>query len=285
MKSTTRVCGAIVALGVTVATSLGVASPSGAGEPAPDVAVTIDSDRFISMPETIRPGVNTFDITSEKTSSFQLAQPAEGYTVEEAVRDIEQGLNKGRVRPLKRFERNVTLYGGATSRPDVPATFVVSLPAGTYWAVDVRTNDADKFFTFTVEGEDTGNTMSEVKTIRAVGGEDWAKRPRTIPRTGMLGFGNDSTENHFIAMAKLKKGKDVRDFRRWIRGLMRGEEGRPPVKFGVGYDNGVASPGVEFQTNYTLPRGRYVVTCWWPDADMDVMPHAFMGMIRGIRVG
>ena len=36
--------------------------------------------------------------------------------------------------------------------------------------------------------------------------------------------------------------------------------------------------------NYSLPRGDYVLVCFWPDANMGGMPHAFMGMYRGIKV-
>ena len=36
--------------------------------------------------------------------------------------------------------------------------------------------------------------------------------------------------------------------------------------------------------NYRLPRGNYVLVCFWPDASMGGMPHAFMGMYRGIKV-
>ncbi len=279
-----RACGVLAVLGITMA-SLSVALPAEAGEPAA-VEVTIDAARDVSMPDTIQPGVNTFHITSEKESAYQLLLPDAGYSLDQAVNDIEKGIEQGRVKPFKRFERKVTLYGGATSTPDRPGTLVVSLPAGTYWALDTRAKtDADRFFTFEVAGEDTGNTMPVVKTLKAVRSADWAKRPKSIPRSGMLGFLNSSSENHFVAMAKLKKGKDTRDFKRWIKGLTQGEGGRSPVKFGVGFDNGVASPGVEFQTNFRMPRGRYVVTCWWSDPDMDMMPHAFMGMIRGIRVG
>ncbi len=283
MIRATRTCGVLAVLGITMATSLSVAVPAEAGATAP-TEVSIDDHRMLTMPETLQPGVNTFHVTSEKTSSFQLILPAADYTIDEAVADIENGLNKGRVKPFKRFERKVTLYGGVTSTPDEPATMVVSLPAGTYWALDTRTNDADKFFTVEVTGEDTGAAMPDVKTVRAIGSTEWAKRPRTIPRSGLLGFVNGSTENHFVAISKLKKGKDVRDFKQWIKGLSQGEGGRPPVRFGVGFDTGVASPSVEFQANYEVPRGRYVLTCWWSDADMDMMPHAFMGMIRGIRV-
>ena len=35
---------------------------------------------------------------------------------------------------------------------------------------------------------------------------------------------------------------------------------------------------------YRLPKGNYVLTCFWPDASMGGMPHAFMGMYRVVKV-
>jgi hypothetical protein len=35
---------------------------------------------------------------------------------------------------------------------------------------------------------------------------------------------------------------------------------------------------------YSLSHGHYVLLCWWPDAEMGGMPHAFMGMFRGITL-
>ena len=283
MFRATRACGVLAALGLTMATSLSVALPAEAGEPAP-VEVSIDGHRMITMPASIQPGVNTFHITAEKDSPFQLLLPAEGYTIDEAVNDIEQGLNQGHVKAFKRFERNITLYGGVTATPDRAGRLTVSLPAGSYWALDTNTHKASKVFSFEVTGADTGSTMPDVKTLRAIDSTTFAKRPRAIPRSGMIGFLNSADQNHFLALAKLKKGKDVGDFRRWIKALLEGQGGRPPVRFGVGFDTGVASPGVEYQASYRVPRGRYILTCFWPDADMDLMPHAFMGMFRGVRV-
>lgn len=47
----------------------------------------------------------------------------------------------------------------------------------------------------------------------------------------------------------------------------------------------MVSPGKSMTMRYSLPPGNYVMICFWPDADMGGMPHAFMGMYRGIRIG
>ena len=62
------------------------------------------------------------------------------------------------------------------------------------------------------------------------------------------------------------------------------EEGPPPVDFRVALDSGLVSPGQTVAMNYKLPKGDYILACFWPDASMGGMPHAFMGMYRGITL-
>ena len=84
-------------------------------------------------------------------------------------------------------------------------------------------------------------------------------------------------------MAKLKKGKTYKDFKEWFA-APNGPAGPPPVNFDVGMDSGVVSPGHSATFKYNLPKGNYVLLCFWPDASMGGMPHAFMGMHRPITL-
>ncbi len=77
----------------------------------------------------------------------------------------------------------------------------------------------------------------------------------------------------------------MKDFRTWLRQAKKGKETRPPVVMTGSVDTGVISPGTSMSFDYKLRPGKYVLLCWWPDADMGGMPHAFMGMVRGLKVG
>lgn len=275
------------ALTASVALVAAGALVGGTAEASPRVAraaaavqVVIDGNRNVSMPATIQPGVNKFRITSAKRSLFQLIMPAAGYTQEQAAADIEAGLNKGKVKALKRFEKNMTAYGGAMSSPERPGTLVVDLPAGDYWALDVQRR-VTKFFAITVAGADTGLSMPKTPTVKAVNSTSWAKRPSSIPRKGMLTFKNRADQNHFLILAKLKPGKTIKDVHAFIA---NGFKGPDPVDFRHSLDTGVISPGRAAVVKYKLPRGNYLMACFWPDASMGGMPHAMMGMIRGIRL-
>ena len=270
-------------IGAAGLSAVAVASPA---EAATDpVMVSISKKRVVTMPTQLQPGVTTFHVmTKAKQSGFQLAMPAAGYTPEEAERDIVKGLDQGKIKQLKRFEANMTLAGGVSAMPDADGWLTVTLMPGTYWALDTNTSDASKFFAFTVTGADTGNVApaSDV-TIKAKKATKWAGKPKSMPKKGVLTFTNAATENHFIEMVKLTKGTTVKEFKKWLLNP-EGPSGPPPAEFGVGISTGVISPGMSQQTAYKVPKGNYVLLCFWPDADMGGMPHAFMGMIRGIKV-
>lgn len=276
---------AVAASGVVAA---GAGPASAAGDiPAPrTIRVSISGSHVVSMPTRIRPGAHRFVITSTRRAAFQLLQAVPGYTKAEASRDIYQGLNKGNTRAQKRFEAHVQFLGGAPSLPGHPAVMWTRLSAGTYWALDsapARTR-ASKVLTVRVAGPRVSGQIQSTATVRAIHETDWAARPRQIGHAGRLTFRNDSEDNHFVELAKLAPGKTVADFRKWIADAKNGVQSPPPIDPRAVLDTGVVSPGHRMTMRYSLPRGSYVMLCWWPDADMGGMPHAFMGMYRGITL-
>jgi hypothetical protein len=180
----------------------------------------------------------------------------------------------------------MTLLGGMPSTAKKPATMSVKLAEGNYWALDSmpRRLDPAKILDFTVAGESVGGRLSG-HVIRATGVHKWGKASPSIPTRGRIVFRNPSSAPHFVSIAKLAKGKTMKDFRAWLEELKKGNETPPPVNFDVSLDTGVISTGQSMEVPYRLPRGRYVLTCWWSDPDMGGMPHAMMGMYRGLKVG
>ena len=276
----------VLAAGVLTGGTAGAAGQAAARETAAGtVSVSITAAHNVVMPTTIQPGVNQFRVTTEaKSSGFQLVQFAAGYTLDQAIADIDAGLEKGKVKALKRFEANATLLGGVNVLSGKIGKLTVNLPAGSYYAADIERNRPSAFTAFTVAGADTGAAMPAGSTVKAVKSASWAKGPKTISHKGMLTFKNYSDQNHFVALLKLNKGQTVKDFGAWVDAAMEGEEGPPPVNFRVGFDGGVVSPGHTVAMNYKLPKGNYVLVCFWPDASMGGMPHVFMGMYRGITL-
>lgn len=277
--------GALV-VGMTVGAT-GPAQAGDAGRAAGQtVQVLVRGNHTVAMPDRIRPGVTKFVVSSRRAAGFQLAQAAPGYTKREAARDINAAFGKNNMRALRRFERNMRLLGGMPSKPGEKARMWVRLQRGTYWALDSnpRVLRPKKIKTFHVTGRPVGGLLPG-KRIAATGEASFAATPKRIARKGVLRFVNRSDVPHFIELVKLAPGKTVADFREWIDNAKQGAQAPPPVMMNTSASTGVISGGERMSFRYRLPRGRYVLTCWWPMSDMGGAPHAFMGMYRGIRVG
>lgn len=283
---------------VSVSTSLGVAAglltvttpfTAHAGDDVtgtPTVQVFVTGSNTVAMRSRLRPGVKRFVLRSAKDAGLQLVKPDRGYTKREAARDVNLGLGKGRIPALKRFERNTTLVGGAYSRPGGRTVMWAELTRGRHWALDTMPTPlrAGKIRTLHVVGKRVAGGVDADATLVADGVHSWAPRPLRIPASGRLEFRNDSNANHFLSLAKLARGKTMADVRRWIRNAQQGGEAPPPIDFRQSVDTGVISGGEEMTLRFRLPPGRYVLICWWPDANMGGMPHAFMGMYRGVTL-
>ncbi len=283
-----RVLSGVIALGLGAGALTGAAAGSATAAQAggaPTVHVRINADRQVSMPSRLRPGVHRFVVRSAKSSSFQIVKPHAGYTKHKLAHDV--AVMFGDVKALKRFERNVRLVGGVASRHGERGVMWTRLGVGHYWVVDTNDNNTTPadLFDLRVGGRGIGGHLGGAATLRAINEVDFAKRPRAIPSSGRVVLRNDSEDNHFFSMAKLLPGKTMKDFRKWIKGAANGEQAPPPVdESAPGMESGVLSPGAAMSMHYNLARGHYVLICWWPDAEMGGMPHAFMGMYRGVRV-
>ena len=284
----TRLRAVVAAAGLLSAGLVSVTAHADASSPraerAAAVQVSISSTHVLTMPTTLRPGVNKFVISSVKDGGFQLLKAKAGYTPEKAAADINAAFGKNDMKALKRFEANTTFLGGVASSAGGTATTWLKVPAGEVWALDTNPQKTDpaKIVDLTVTGEPTGADLPTVPTLTAIKDTVWANKPASIPAKGTLKFKNKSVDNHFVVMAKLAKGKTIADFAAWVDK----QAGPPPLDNSEpGIDSGVLDPGKAMALKYHLSKGNYVLTCFWPDADMGGMPHAFMGMFRGIRVG
>jgi hypothetical protein len=275
----------VLVAGVSLVTlPVAVTAPAGASSRPATVSVFITKGHAVRMAHHLRPGVHRFVVRSAGESSFQIVRTRPGYSQAELAHDVAVGVNGGDMTAFRRFERNVTLLGGIATRHGERGVMYVDLPRGKrYLAVD--TNAAPRFHHFTVGGHRLAGRLPSARTISAVGATRWGAQPRVIARSGTLRFANRSSENHFIALARLQPGKTLADWNAFIAKAKAGDESAvPPVSETGEIDTGVVSPGHVFAFRYHLPAGHYVLTCWWGDADMGGMPHAFMGMNRELVV-
>lgn len=282
-----RPVAAIAAAGLLSTGLVAVQTGSAEAVAGPTIRVFVGSHSYVHMTRQMRPGVHRFVVKSAKSVAFQVLRPHRGYTKAEAAHDVNAGLNGGNVAALKRFERNVTLLGGVSANKDHPGVGWIAVPRGRVWAVDTNParTFAKKIRTFMVHGTRVDGNARATYILRAVDEHMWANRPHSIPGHGVLRFANRSVDNHFIAMARLLPGKTIADFKAWVDAITSGKDpGAPPIEENVGLDSGVVSPGHAMAMHYFLPPGKYVLTCFWPDAGMGGIPHAFLGMYRELTV-
>lgn len=251
---------------------------------APTTRVWVTKYHNIEMPARIRPGVHRFVVRTSRQAGFQVIRPRQGYTKREALRDAGRMFEN--VTALRRFERNTVLMGGVNARKGEPGVMWTRLPRGHYWVLDVNDEQpkARKIHDLRVAGERIHGMLPSTDTIRSVGEAKWAARPKAINNRGILKYRNDSTDNHFIELVRLQPGKTEADFKEWVEQLMQGNETPPPVDFSATTGSGIIAPGKAMSMRYDLPAGKYMLLCWWPDSDMDAMPHVFMGMYRDITL-
>jgi hypothetical protein len=254
---------------------------------APTIRVHITKYHNVKMATRLRPGMHRFVVRSTRDAGVQLVRPHAGYTKREFSHDIRVGF-AGDVAAFKRFERSTDLLGGVNPHRGGPAGVMwARLPRGRVWALDASADRTPprKVLTLHVAGARVPGVLPGRATLRAIHETDFAKRPRAIPGSGRLIVRNNSTDNHFFGIVRLRAGKTVADFAEWIDQAKQGNDTPPPVNFEVGgVDTGVVGPGHAMSLKYDLPAGDYILTCFWPDVDEDFMPHAFMGMYRGLRV-
>lgn len=267
---------------LTAATATTAQASSAA--PAPTTRVWVTKYHNIEMPDRLRPGVHRFVVRTSRNAGLQFIRPRQGYTKREALRDAGQMFDD--VKVLRRFERNTVLMGGVNARKGEPGVMWTRLPRGRYWVLDINDNrpKVRKIHDLRVAGERHRGLLPGTATIRSVGEAVWAARPKAINNRGVLRYRNDSTDNHFVELAKLAPGKTAADFEEWVEQLMQGNETQPPIDFSAATSSGIIAPGKAMSMRYDLPPGKYMVLCWWPDSDMGGAPHVFMGMYRGITL-
>ncbi len=130
------------------------------------------------------------------------------------------------------------------------------LPAGRVtarcMAVDTggRKFKASKILDLALAGEEVDRPRrSTTRPMRAKGDTTWARRPATIPREGTLRFVNGATQNHFVALAKLRKGKTFADWKTWVRKSKKRRAGQAAgqVRHRAGQRGGQPQPGVDLR--------------------------------------
>jgi hypothetical protein len=256
------------------------AAPSAARAAMPQLTATLTKKTIrVKGPDRLRPGRVRFAVKGAGIVEFVTFD--KGYDVADFTRDVNRFGAKNDTKALKRAIRNATIIGGFSGGNS--GTIVFPRPgAYTPFAIGQRGVVTGK--TLVVRGPARSSSVPRTDgRILAKRGLAWGGAS-TLPADGRFLFKNrrNAGQPHFAVLQQVAAGTTTDQV---LQFLQSGEQGPPPSWVLPGsLETGSLSPGRSMTVNYDLPPGQYVLMCFFPDPEMDGMPHAFMGMLRMINL-
>lgn len=195
-----------------------------------------------------------------------------GYEDREFKRDLKAA-NKGDIKALKRAIANVEFLGGY--EPGGSGTVVLPR-SGEYTVFSFASRDLAHFVAAAVKKAPTPAVDGK---IVGKAGPVWGGS-NTLPSKGTFLFKNaDKTVPHFVILQQVPEGTTTDQVLQFLQ-----TEAGPPPFLEAGMETASLSPGRKMTVNYDLPPGQYVIMCFFPDPNMQGMPHALMGMLKMITL-
>jgi hypothetical protein len=262
------------------ATALVEAGPAGAVGKVPVVTVHMNNGKIrLSSGNRLHSGRITFrGVTSAGGHGLQVIRLHRGYTPQQAISDVNKAF-RGDLAAIARVDTKITWRGGAEVRPNKPGVFTITLRPGTFYFVD---QNGPGFAKVTVFGKVPARAgiahQSEVDAFTY--GFVTSPNPDAIPASGTLEFHNHADQPHFLEIQRVKQGTTARQVRRVLNPT---SHVRPTFLMRAHTSSGVVSPTFSEMLRYDLPRGEYLIACFWPDR-LTGMPHAFMGMWKLVQL-
>lgn len=263
---TVATCAAAGLLGSTTAASATTASP-------PTVTVTMSKSAIsFGHNNQIAAGTTLFKVVAVKGQhALQIVRLHKGYSLQQAGSDINKAFS-GNVPAINRVDKNVTLYGGVGGSPGHPGYFTQTLSAGTYYAFDTdASGQVVTKLTVTGKGRTLAVPHNAAVTAFTYGFDN---SPDVLPSSGWMYFHNQSDQPHMLVIQAVKPSTTNQDVRKFVKS---GGRGNPSWLLPFSTGAGVISPNVGLTWKDNLPKGKYLIACFWPD-DRTGMPHFFMGM-------
>ena len=268
----------ITALASSVLVGLAPSSALAAAAP-PTVTVTMSGKTLsISTGTSLHAGRYLIKVVVPSgDDTLQLAKlAAPGYSFAQASKDVNSAFG-GNIAAIRRVDKNIHWLGGAEGTPGHPGMFVETLYAGSYVFLAQNANAVLHVRVFgTPRGQQTWvNQTSTISTTPA----NRFSSPPILPRAGWTLFRDGSDEPHFLSMQQVKPGTTLQEVLAFLHSPQSQQQQQPPWALPATTSAGVISPHTQILFHYSLPAGRYVLFCFWPD-DRTGMPHALMGMVK-----
>ena len=244
----------------------------------PTVVVHMSNSAIhLSVGHRVHAGRMIFQVKTRKgTHTLQLLRLHKGYTMQQAGADINKAFG-GDLAAIRRVDHRITFLGGASARPGKPGEFAVKLRAAQLVLLDQNSNAVAKLKVFGTPPARPRIPVSSGITTFSYG---FGSSMPPLPRSGWTHVSNRSDQPHFVILQRVADNTTNRMVRRLIKS---GSHRNPPWILKANTDVGVISPKVAVDFHYSLPAGKYLLACFWPDDDSG-MPHFNMGMWKLITL-
>lgn len=224
-----------------------------------------------------RPGNVIFNVHSiGGGGAIEVLRLRHGYTLAMLQHDAN-GLFSGDLASIRRVDRKVIFYGGATLDGRGPQQFGTMIDAGRYYILNL---DKGAFTTMRVQGALQARPVPRPTAVVNMTRRNRFSSADAMPDSGWMRQTNKADEPHFMDIQRVKETTTGRKVRRFFAS---GAQGNPPWALREHAGTGVISPGHTVVWKYDLPRGKYLELCFWP-SDETGMPHAMMGMWRLVHL-
>jgi hypothetical protein len=259
---------------LVTATSAQAAAPA----PVPTVVVHVNNHRvLVGSNNVIHAGRVLFKVvTGNGDHLINIARLRNGYTLPQFGNDVQNGFG-GNTQAVRRVDRNVVFRGGAEARPNNPGAFSAELPAGRFLFLDQNTF---KYAWVQVVGKAPSRQTVPNRSRIALFSYGFDPNMQSIPHQGFTLLTNKADQPHFIEFQRVKQGTTNAQVRRFFK---NGAQGQPSWALRASEGSGVITQGQHSALWINLPRGEYVIACFWPDFRTG-MPHALMGMWKLIQL-
>lgn len=209
-----------------------------------------------------------------------IAKVKKGHTFAQATREFAKfDGSQATVRYLRRAISMVTFFGGLDSGSlgHAKGTVVLNKP-GTYLVLNDSNGPSDPHKLKVTAKAGSRTAPNSTATVKTRNSKRFAGAS-VLPAKGTITFHNTATNSpHFLSLQHVKKGTTRNQ-------VISAFQSNGPAPFilqeNVGTD--VVSPGHSQTLSYNLPKGYYAEMCFFPDLQTG-MPHAFMGMVRIVRL-
>lgn len=266
------------AVAMLAATGVGVTAAQ-ASTSISTVNVTVGNSRitFTGGGATNANGVTTlhagryhFHVTTASGDrQFEIVHLRSGYTAQQLHKDLAN-LFSGSLSTVQRVDRKVELRGGNEETKATPGDTIVALAAGKYLAVDANGSARRQLNVVGSAPSQIGQSYTGTLTSWSYG---WDTTGRILGH-GWVRFVNHADQPHMMVLQHVKSTTTNAMVRRY---LATPSSKSPSFALKEAADGGVLSPNRSQLVKLTLPAGKYLLVCFWPDY-FTAMPHAYMGM-------